>query len=218
MTGQTTPAATGTDRPPLDEYDVTVTMCRGRDAQRETRAFTFTIPAADEDAARRGAVDMGLGINEASGYQWKLAGDEDGPRVELVDDLDDEPVHGYFGLTYANYQILHRSLMQSMPLPWQRQMVALLHQLDAAYEHLDRPDSYIVEPARDSYYNELTPDEMQRLDVTVEERSEGWTYYDRDGVEHAGSDRVLVPLPGGDPIPHYNRGRTRVPPYQGVDR
>lgn len=44
-----------------------------------------------------------------------------------------EDVHGWFGLTYANYQVLHRSLMQDMPPEWQHAFVALLEELRAAY-------------------------------------------------------------------------------------
>lgn len=70
---------------PLTEYDVTVTMARqpdrDDDSTREERRFTFTVPAASEEQAKRGGIDIGLGINEASGYQWKLADDEDGPKV-----------------------------------------------------------------------------------------------------------------------------------------
>lgn len=68
---------------PLTEHDVTVTMARQPhpDGPREVRHFTFTIPAASPSEAAYGAIQMGYGINEASGYQWKLADDEDGPRV-----------------------------------------------------------------------------------------------------------------------------------------
>ena len=31
------------------------------------------------------------------------------------------PVHGWFGLTYANFLVVHRAQLQSMPLDWQRQ-------------------------------------------------------------------------------------------------
>ena len=41
-------------------------------------------------------------------------------------------VHSFFGLTYANYLVLHRSILQSMPEDWQEKFVTLLDQLDAA--------------------------------------------------------------------------------------
>jgi hypothetical protein len=40
------------------------------------------------------------------------------------------PVHDWFGLTYASYLVLPRSVMQSMPVEWQRRMVALLEEAD----------------------------------------------------------------------------------------
>lgn len=42
--------------------------------------------------------------------------------------LDDEAVHGFFGLTYANYLVLHRTILQSMHPAWQREFVALLEE------------------------------------------------------------------------------------------
>lgn len=29
------------------------------------------------------------------------------------------PIHGFFGLSYSNYLVLPRTLMQSMPVAWQ---------------------------------------------------------------------------------------------------
>lgn len=45
----------------------------------------------------------------------------------------DGPMHGWFGLSYANYLVLQRSLIQEMPLKWQERMVALLDELNAAF-------------------------------------------------------------------------------------
>lgn len=75
------------DAQPLTEYEVTVKMARRHQpgGPTEYRPFVFTIPAVDEKAARRGGIDIGLGLNEATGYQWKLADDEDGPHVRPVE-------------------------------------------------------------------------------------------------------------------------------------
>ncbi len=40
-----------------------------------------------------------------------------------------EHIHGYFNLTYANYLVLPRSILQSMPDEWQEQFVKLLNQI-----------------------------------------------------------------------------------------
>lgn len=63
---------------------------------------------------------------------------------------DNEPVHLWFNLSYANYLVLHRSLMQSMPIEWQRRMVRCLAELDEAFRHVDKADSYLVQARNDS--------------------------------------------------------------------
>jgi len=45
-----------------------------------------------------------------------------------------DPVHEWFGLTYANYLVIQRSVMCAMPYEWQQKMVALL---DEMYETID---------------------------------------------------------------------------------
>lgn len=146
-----------------------------------------------------------------------------------LDDLasDPEPVHGWFGLSYSQYQVLNRTLMQSMPLDWQRRMVACLRELEEAYDHIEQPDCYIVEPADEVTYSDLSAAQMRRLGITCgpepedvpfmsagELASAEETFYDRDGCEHQAWDRLLVPT-GGDPVPRYNRGRTYIPPWDG---
>lgn len=41
-----------------------------------------------------------------------------------------DPVHNFFCLTYAKYQVLPRSIMQSMPQAWQTRFVRLMHQIE----------------------------------------------------------------------------------------
>ncbi len=50
-----------------------------------------------------------------------------------------EAIHLWFELTYANYLVLPRAVLQSMPDPWQAKFVALLEEMQAAYGHLDWP-------------------------------------------------------------------------------
>lgn len=85
-----------------------------------------------------------------------------------ADPVEWEAIHGWFNLTYANYLVLPRSVLQSMPPEWQSSFVALLKELEAAYGGLEWPD-YSVNARRGGRFVK-------------------------------------------DPIPHYNRGRTRVEP------
>ena len=41
----------------------------------------------------------------------------------------EEPIHQYFGLSYANYLVLPRSVLQSMPTEWQEKFVNLLEEI-----------------------------------------------------------------------------------------
>lgn len=58
-------------------------------------------------------------------------------------ETDTEPIHTWFELTYANYLCLPRSVLQSMPVEWQRSFTALLREMSALYAGLDWP-SYRV--------------------------------------------------------------------------
>jgi len=44
-------------------------------------------------------------------------------------EMDKEIIHDYFGLSYANYLVLPRSVLQSMPDEWQEEFVELLNQI-----------------------------------------------------------------------------------------
>lgn len=61
----------------------------------------------------------------------------DDVKVEY-DGRTDGPIHEWFGLTYSNYMILHRTLLQCMPIDWQKRFIALIEEMDEAYRHFDR--------------------------------------------------------------------------------
>lgn len=132
----------------------------------------------------------------------------------------DGPVHEWFGLSYSNYAVLHRTLMQSMPLDWQDRIVACLEELDDAYHHIDHPRCYQVTAATEVEYGDLTDAQMRQIGAatcTEEDHEPGTAeaehcphYYDADSNEHDRWHRALVPT--SDPIPDYNRGRTYIPP------
>jgi hypothetical protein len=151
-------------------------------------------------------------------------------RVAPPDDRLDGPVHEYFELSYANYLVVHRTLMQSMPPEWQERIVACLRELDAAFDHVEKPpgfdihigswwpanecsDADLARAGAERYYvdadGETIPAEKLKDDAVYDAAEERFAWR---GDEVDGYQRIFVPYPAGDPVPHYNRGRTYVPP------
>lgn len=120
------------------------------------------------------------------------------------------PVHTYFGLSYANYHVMHRTLMQSMPLEWQERMVGLLNEYDAAFDHVEKPDCFNVEAAEERCVDELSEAELRMIGCSREdfedENDDGFFFavYDKSGSEIEPGSRVTFPV--YDPVPHYKRG------------
>lgn len=54
------------------------------------------------------------------------------------------PVHDYFGLTYAQYLVLPRTALQSMPVEWQERFIKCLEQLDANIDWRPEQGQYWV--------------------------------------------------------------------------
>ena len=139
------------------------------------------------------------------------------------------PIHAWFGLSYTNYLVLNRTLMQSMPIEWQERMVACLREMDDAFEHVQRAEAFDVFPGDEHLVEDLTERQLTQLGIT---RSwpEGHSsecedaecpgggechpslplYRDSTGREMDSGEYVLTRKP--DPVPHYNRGRTYIPP------
>ena len=59
-------------------------------------------------------------------------------------EIDLESIHRWFSLSYANYLVLHRSLLQEMPVAWQRKMVALLNEFWDEFDSEKVPHSFTV--------------------------------------------------------------------------
>lgn len=75
----------------------------------------------------------------------------EGPHPEklaLLRDPHGDDIHGWFELTYANYLVLERTLLQSMPGDWQRRMVECLEELRIHFEGLPKSPMFHVQ-ARD---------------------------------------------------------------------
>lgn len=57
----------------------------------------------------------------------------------------EEPIHELFGLSYCSYIVLHRSILQSMPIKWQNKFVKCLQELSSAVSEIkDIPRNYTV--------------------------------------------------------------------------
>ena len=142
------------------------------------------------------------------------------------------PIHDWFGLSYSNYLVLHRTFLQSMPLEFQQRMAACLEELSAAFEHIEQPEDFTVQAATEHEVADLDLAQLKQTGITEDwfrgetppkglspedlaeweakhENPEGPVYY-RDGEELDPHSRVLVPA--ADPVPHYNRGRTYIAP------
>src|ERR1700737_46041 len=53
-------------------------------------------------------------------------------------------IHDHFGLSYANYLVLPRTLLQSMPEPWQARFVGMLEELNEAFRDVPQARTYTV--------------------------------------------------------------------------
>lgn len=152
--------------------------------------------------------------------------------ISLADPYDSDPIHQHFGLSYSTHMVLPRTLLQSMPAQWQAALVHLLDQYESAFQGVEQPPGYKVEAADEFEVSSL--DEAQRKETGViedwyggeeppsklggealvewqaEHETDGPAYYDAEGNELDHDSRVMVRVP--DPLPHYNRGRTRIAP------
>lgn len=131
-------------------------------------------------------------------------------------DHSDGPVHAFFGLTYSSYQVVPRVLAQNMPHEWQARFVQCMEEMQQAFGYLG-DIGYDVKPAEGVYANELTEAQQALTGVTAEwdEDQDREVCHDADGNEIEGYTRIMVPVP--DPLPPYNRGRTRVPRADQLD-
>ncbi|MFF8482367.1 hypothetical protein [Streptomyces antibioticus] len=134
------------------------------------------------------------------------------------------PIHGWFSLSYSNYLVANRALMQCMPLGWQDRMVACLEEMREAFEGVPQAEGFRVEAATEHEVSDLTEEQQRELGITEDwyrgetpphwldadeireweaehEDPDGPAYHDRDGNELESHQRVL--LPAVDPVPHY---------------
>jgi hypothetical protein len=135
-----------------------------------------------------------------------------------IDTREPQPldIHTWFSLTYANYLVVPRSVLQSMPEDWQHRFTGLLGEMSTAFGHLDWPaydvralkrDTELITPwiECDGGCNGTGIRNGETCGVCDGEG--GWD--DPEGPRYETPEEVGF---RDDPIPHYNRGRTRLEP------
>lgn len=131
-----------------------------------------------------------------------------------------DAIHHFFGLSSCSHLVLPRVLLQSMPDAWQARFVQMMNEYDDAFRGIKQAEIYEVVPGRAVEASSLTEAERRITGVTLVEPDEdedgeyiepdaATMYYDKDGEEIEGYTRIVVPT--ADPLPPYNRGRTRLP-------
>lgn len=136
-----------------------------------------------------------------------------------VGSWDREAIHKHFGLSYANYLVIPRTFLQSMTPEWQAQFVALLKVMEEAFKHVSQADVYDVTAGKEDLLRDMT--ESQLFAAGVEVSGDDDLGHGPDTKYHRISDGEGLDgdsygfRPGKDPVPHYNRGRTRVEPRLG---
>lgn len=93
-------------------------------------------------------------------------------------------VHAYFGLSYAQYLVVPRSVLQSMPMDWQYKFIKLMEEMD------------------DTNWREMLPKDAM---YKVELRDYG---YEHD--EESECDEFTWKEQVRDPLGNYDRGRRNI--------
>jgi hypothetical protein len=119
-------------------------------------------------------------------------------------------VHTFFELSYANYLVLPRTLLQSMPEEWQERFVGMVQEMEAVFAHVPQAPAYLVTAAEEREVGALTKQERRQLGIFEDREGEELVYLTPGGDELDPWHRVLRPIT--DPVPHYDRGRTRIAP------
>lgn len=101
-----------------------------------------------------------------------------------------------------------------MPDQWQTRFVALLNEMDGAFQHLPQAEAYDVTPGKWRAACDMTGDEMHSVNIRRSELVDGTPYLIRDDWHDQDPNERFF-LEEEDPVAHYNRGRTRVEPHAG---
>ncbi len=63
-------------------------------------------------------------------------------NIEKLDNHPDNPLHQWFGLSYANYFVMPRLALQAMPAEWQTRFINLIGEIDKA--GIETPDYHVL--------------------------------------------------------------------------
>lgn len=63
---------------------------------------------------------------------------------------NEEPIHSYFGLSYASYLVIPRSVLQTMPTNWQKKFCELLNQIPEVISEHWEPEGFYHVQLRDA--------------------------------------------------------------------
>jgi len=133
------------------------------------------IPLVEDDDVHVGLVE----IHDTSGISTKVQALKEEPRL----------VHDYFELTYAQYLVIPRSILQSMPEKWQRIFVSLLDALDDTF-NWRRSGVWVRIQDKDGWQivrDEFADYERGRREITPEEADAITARHDQlyqKGVHH----------------------------------
>ena len=111
------------------------------------------------------------------------------------------------------YVVLPRSLVESMPLPWQQHMTSLLSELHHAAAHLNWP-IYRVVPSRVERLVDLDDDQLAEVGAIMEIDTDGeLVYRERNGGRIMNAEDRTVLVSCTDPIPaEYANANQNTPP------
>lgn len=115
------------------------------------------------------------------------------------------PLRDYFAQPHPGvtegYAVLPRSLVESMPLPWQQQLTHLLAEFHQAFGHLNWP-IYRVQPSRYEKLVDLDEDQLAEVGCIVEIDADGeLVYRERNGRLITNAEEATVLVSCLDPIP-----------------
>lgn len=140
--------------------------------------------------------------------------------TEVYDPDEHDAISGFFSLSYANYLVVNRALLESMPDDWQKIFVGLLRELFEEFSYLPPQPAIDVKILAREPEHFIEREDCPKCEGEGEERDEDGNPLGKPCEDCGGSgfefeeERIEEPEHVGyipDPIPHYDRTRTRLP-------